>query len=116
MNIPASPNEMPSEWHNSPNQVRNCVVTLDQYSRVDIHWERDYAASDAAGENVGEWNVIIENGPRRVTVNHPELTNALWFVTEVSNAQSIAAYHAREESRKAALAKLTPEDRKLLGV
>lgn len=114
--IPASPHEMPSEWHNSPNQVRNCVVTLDQFSCVDIHWERDHSASNATGENVGEWDVLIEDGPRRFRAKHPEITNALWYVTEMANAENEAAYAARQKLRSDALSKLTQEERSVLGV
>ena len=114
--IPASPDEMPSNWHNSPNAVRNCVVTLDQYSCVDIHWERDHDASEATGENIGEWEVFIEDGNRRFRAKHPELTNALWFVTQIEDHANTAAYQELLKKRSAALSKLTPEEKSILGI
>ncbi len=114
--LPLSPNEMPSDWHNSPNQVRNCVVTLDQYSYVDLHWEHNHEASEATGENVGEWEVVIEDGPRRFRAKHPEITNALWFVTKLADSANTAAYDAQQKARAEALSKLTTDERRMLGI
>lgn len=116
MNIPTSPNDMPSEWRNDAREIRNAVVTLAQFSCVDIHWERDHAASEATGENVGEWEVILESGRHRVRVLHPEINNALWFALQIIEAQEDAAYQAKQKERAAALSKLTPHEQKLLGI
>lgn len=112
MNLPQSPEEMPGDWHNDQREIRNALVSLDQYACVDIHWERDFAASEATGENVGEWEVLIESGRRRVTAKHREITNALWYALKVADA----AYEARQAARQAALNKLTPAEKQLLGI
>ena len=116
MNIPKSPSEMPTTWHNNEREIRNAIVSLDQYDCVDIHWERDIAASEATGDNVGEWDVFIESGKRRVTAKHREITNALWFAIHVSHAQEYSAYGEQQAARKAALNKLTPTEKQLLGI
>jgi pantothenate synthetase len=89
---------------------------LDQYACVDIHWECNHAVSEATGENVGEWEVAIESGNRRVTAKHREITNALWYALKVAEAQADAAYEARQAARQAALNKLTPAEKQLLGI
>lgn len=114
--IPQSPEEMPSDWHNDQREIRNALVSLDQYACVDIHWERDHAVSEATGENVGTWEVLIESGNRRVKAAHREITNALWYALKVADAQADAAYEARQASRQAALNKLTPAEKQLLGI
>lgn len=116
MSIPTSPNDMPSEWHNNERELRNILVSLDQFDCVDICWERDNAASNACGETVGEWSVLIEDGPRTIRAKHTQVTNAIWYASTVAEAQHDEAYEKRQSGRAAALAKLTQEDRKLLGV
>lgn len=116
MNIPTSPEDMPCEWHNDAREIRNAVVTLDQFSCVDIHWERGVAASCASGENVGTWDVYLEQSNRQVRTSHREITNALWFALQIMEAQTDAAYQAKQKERAAALSKLTPHEQKLLGI
>jgi hypothetical protein len=116
MNIPKSPSEMPTNWHNNEREIRNAIVSLDQYDYVDIHWERDIAASEATGDNVGEWDVLIESGKRRVTAKHREITNAIWFAIQVIDAQADADYEIQQAARKAALNKLTLTEKQLLGI
>lgn len=116
MSLPQSPNDMPSELRIDAREIRNMVVSLDQYSCVDIHWECDHRVSEACGENVGEWEVLIEDGPRQIRSKHRDITNALWFVTTLADADSIAAYQAQQEARAAALAKLTTAEKKILGI
>jgi transcription initiation factor IIE alpha subunit len=116
MKLPESPDDMPSAWHNDQRQIRNAIVSLDEYACVDIHWERDDRATDLTGETVGLWEIAIESGTRRVKSKHPQITNALWFATTMMDAQVQAACEARNAARQAALAKLSPEDRKILGL
>jgi len=116
MIIPTSPNDMPSKWHNDERQIRNALVTLDEFHCVDIHYERDFSASDAAGKNIGTWEVYLETNGRQVKAKHPEITNALWFALQISEAQTDAAYQAQQQARTAALAKLTPAEKQLLGL
>ena len=105
---------MPWEVHNDANGLRNILVTLSQYTSVDIHWEADVAASNATGDDIGEWEVELQNGPRRVRVRHAEITNALWYANEKMTSVESAAYEARDAARQAALAKLTPDEKRLL--
>lgn len=114
--IPTSPNDMPSEWHNDAREIRNAIVTLDQFSCVDIHWERDIPASDATGENIGEWDILLAAPGRDIKVKHPEITNALWYALQIAEAQTDAAHQAQQQARAAALAKLTPAEKQLLGL
>jgi hypothetical protein len=114
--IPTSPNDMPTEWHNDERQIRNAIVTLDDFSCVDIHYERDHSASDAAGENIGTWEVYLETNGRQVKAKHPEITNALWYALKIAEAQTDAAYQAQQDARTTALAKLTTAEQQLLGL
>lgn len=115
--LPESPNDFPFELHSYERWLRNTIVTLgDRFDCVDIHWEVDHAASEASGETVGTWDVHIEAGRKRISAKHPELLPALWYCATVADAASTAAYEAREAAREKAMAKLDPEDRKLLGL
>lgn len=112
--VPTSPNEMPHDWHNDANAIRNALVSLHSHSYVDIHWERDHRSSEAADESIGQWDISIEVGKKIINVSHPEITNALWFAIEISDASRSQAYQEAQTKRAAALAKLTPEERRLL--
>jgi hypothetical protein len=113
--IPNSPNDMPPEWHNDQRQIRNALVTLDQFACVDIHWERD--GYDDDGNPKGEWEIAIEtNSGSRIKSQHFEITRALWFATQMADAAVQACYLQRKAAREAALAKLTTEERRMLGV
>lgn len=106
---------MPSSWHNDQREIRNAIVTLDQFACVDIHWERD--GYDDDGNPRGEWEISIEtNSGARIQSQHPEITNALWFATTMADAAVQAAYLQRKAARDAALAKLTTEERRMLGL
>ena len=112
---PNSPNDMPPEWHNDQRQIRNALVTLDQFACVDIHWERD--GYDDEGNPKGEWEIAIEtNSGARIKSQHHEISNALWFATEMADAATQARYLERKAAREAALAKLTTEERRVLGL
>jgi hypothetical protein len=113
--IPNSPNDMPPEWHNDARQIRNALVTLDQFACVDIHWERD--GYDDEGNPKGEWEITVEtNSGLRIRSRNCEITHALWFATQMADAAVQACYLQRKDAREAALAKLTTEERRMLGL
>ncbi len=114
--IPQSPNEMPNAFYNDQREIRNMIVTLDRHDCVSINWELDVRASNEAEERVGEWEVLIENGSRRVKAKHADILHTLWFATTVAEQHQTTAYEEQEAKKHAALAKLTAEERTLLGV
>lgn len=114
--FPKSPDEMPVELDGNGVWLRNLLVELDANDCASIHWECDLAASNAAGESVGQWVVTLENGRKRVTAEHEHVINALWFATELMDSEMNAAYEARELAKKTALAKLSEDDRRALGI
>lgn len=114
--LPKSPDDMPMEWHNDDIAIRNCVVTLDSNRCVDIHWEQDDQQTQLSGEPEGQWTVEIRNSAGRFVGKHREITNALWFATTIADARWSDNYKQREEMRDKALAKLSAEDRVLLGL
>lgn len=114
--LPTGPNDMPAAFHNGDDQsLRNCLMSLDNFRAVDIHWEMDVATTNATGESCGQWTVEIETRRRSFTAKHESLTNALWFAYTLADAADTEAYEQREKARADALAKLSPDDRKALG-
>ncbi len=107
---------MPSSVHNDANWMRNIMVTLNEYSCVSIEWERDEHMTRETGETHGEWNVMIDTGRRQIRAKHEEITNALWYVTTIAEAHLESVYDARIKARAEALAKLTDDEKRLLGV
>jgi hypothetical protein len=105
--IPDSPEDMPMEFHNSENQIRNCLVTLDQFQHVGICWEMDVAATNREGEPVGEWEVVITTRRRNFKATHSYITNALWYAVTLAEAHDSEAWEQREKARCDALRKLT---------
>jgi|GEM_PF-5376176 len=114
--IPTSPNDMP--WDHAsknPHWLRNTLVTLNNYSVVDLHWENDWRESNKTGEPAGEWEMTIETAHgKRFRGKHENIENLLWFVTTLAENADSEAWKKQEADRTAALAKLTPEDRRLL--
>lgn len=107
---------MPSSFHNDANELRSCLLSLGGFTSVEIYWETDVALSNAMGERHGKWMVVIETARNTIRGTHAELTNALWYASTLANAANSGEYERREQARKDALAKLSPEDRKVLGV
>lgn len=107
---------MPKEFHNSENQIRNCLVTLHEFRSVDIHWEIYPDATSRDGESVGEWFVEIETRCKTVTAKHGTLTNALWYAVTLARNCESEEYANREMEKSLALAKLTYAERELLGI
>jgi hypothetical protein len=116
--LPSSPNDMPfglSESH--PHWLRNALVTLDRHSFVEIFWQPDDATVDSDGKPSGFWKVeIVTAAGKAVAGRHESIENALWFATTIADAKDDQEYERRKAEKAAALAKLTPGERKLLGL
>lgn len=114
--LPTSPNEMPSNLYcDATNELRNILVTLDKHSSVELYWENDNATSNATGERAGEWVMTIHAGQNvRITGRHEDIEKVLWYVTTLAENADDEAWKKQQADRAAALAKLTPEDRKIL--
>lgn len=116
--LPTSPDAMPFGYFcDNPNGLRNLLLTLHTYSYVDLHWERDWETGRHTGETEGYWNMALSTAHgKRLAASHRNIENVLWYVTTLAEAADSEAWQKQESDRKAALAKLTPDDRRLLGV
>jgi len=116
--IPRSPDDMPFEQHQQgPNWLRNILVTLNQHSLVDLHWENDWDASNKSGEPEGEWHILVETARgKRISAKHADIENLLWYVDEVASIVHTVTYQEFEAARKAALEKLSEDERRILGI
>lgn len=114
--MPTSPNDMPWAYESeNPNWLRNTLVTLNNYSVVDLHWENDWRESNKTGEPAGEWELMIETAHgKRISGKHEDIENVLWYVTTLAENADSEAWKKQEADRDAALAKLTPDERRLL--
>ena len=114
--LPNCPDDMPHGFPSlNPTWLRNTIVTLNNFPVVDLHWENDYRESNKTGKPAGVWEVTIETiSGKRIEGKHEEIENVLWYVTTLADDYDSAAWKKREADRAAALAKLTPDDRKLL--
>ena len=111
--LPQSPDDMPPLFHNNAESIRNMLVTLDDFCSVHISWELD-SYSDDSEDAHGTWIVEIGTNKRLVFGKHRYITNAIWYAYTIALAADNDEYEQRESARKAALAKLTPDERKLL--
>ena len=114
--MPTSPNDMPWAYSSeNPNWLRNTLVTLNDYSVVDLHWENDWRESNKTGEPAGEWELTIETAHgKRISSKHEDIENVLWYVTTLAENAESEGWKKQEADREAALAKLTPDERRLL--
>ncbi len=113
--LPKSPEDMPGEFHNGADQqLRNCLMSLDQFVSVNIAWEMDVIQTNSLGESCGEWSIEIMTARKTFKAKHECITNALWFAYTLAEAADSEAYDLQEKARKAALAKLTPDDLRAL--
>ncbi len=114
--LPTSPNDMPWAYSSeNPNWLRNTLVTLNNFSVVDLHWENDWRESNKTGEPAGDWELMIETAHgKRISGKHENIENVLWYVTTLAENADSDAWKKQEADREAALAKLTPDERRLL--
>ena len=109
--IPNSPNDMPPEWARDPRNIQQAMRLLEEFEFVEICYYQGEA------DDRGNWGIEIEGRDRlRVKSRHPQFANALWFAVLMADNAAQKAVEARKAARDAALAKLTPEDRKALGL
>ena len=100
-----------------PHWLRNALVSLHHNACVDIHWDNNDHITAETGEPSGEWEINIEpHVGKPVHVKHEDIEHALWYATTLADANANAAYASREAERARALSKLTPGERRLLGV
>lgn len=116
--MPNSPNDMPFDHDkDNPNWRWNVIATLNQYSCVDIHWENDEHVTAQTGEPEGQWDVSIETRfGKRFSCKHENIENALWHVTTLAANSDSESWRKQYADRKAALEKLTPRERQVLGL
>lgn len=117
MTTPRHPDEMPSSFHNGDTpELRNCLISLDQFQSVSVNWEMDVNRSNAEGEICGKWSVEIHTHGKRFMGEHESITNALWFAYTCAKNFDSEEYAKRDRLRCDALAKLTKEERMELGL
>lgn len=95
-----------------PALLNNLFNRLESLPGSEITWDRN--GTDDFGEPRGEWHVSIDMPRKFVSVTHPDYLQAIHEAVERAENLEQEAYKAREAQRAAALAKLTPEERKLL--
>lgn len=96
--------------------LRRAMRSLDAYTVVDIHRERDHHIENETGEDVARWEVYIQTGKRRVTVRNSLLDEAIVDAEHQASVAYDDEVERRNNARQAALAKLTPEDRAALNL
>lgn len=116
--LPKYPDDMPREIHqDNPHWLRNILVSLHLHSYVAIHWENNWTITNETGEPSGEWEMEITTATNKhITGKHEDIEKLLWFTNELAEAADDAAWKEQQEAKKAALAKLTERERRLLGI
>jgi hypothetical protein len=114
--------QIPQELQGDPNWLRNILVTLHQFHYVSMEFERNEELSAATGEPQGEWRVTI-SAPNPKTGRYTEIVSASEDFLEViydavTEAEQMTDefWEVRRQQKATALAKLTQEERRLLGV
>lgn len=100
------------------NILRQTLNALRIFDCVDIHWERDPIVEEATdGEKSGRgWEIEISTKGRRVNLNGDDLIPCLIAAEHQASDAYDAHAKAIKIKRDTALAKLSPEERRLLGV
>jgi hypothetical protein len=111
--IPNGPNDMPPEWRRDPRNIQQAITALEEFEFVEMLFVRN---EDTDGDG-GTWQIEIQgSGTLRVRAAHPQFANALWFAVTMADAAAQEAVEQRKAAREAALAKLTTEERRMLGL
>ena len=101
---------MPPEWRRDPRNIQQAITALEEFEFVKLAFYRH------VGEG-GSWEIEIEGrGALRVEAAHTQFANALWFAVTMADAAAQEQAEKRKAARKAALAKLTTEERRMLGL
>lgn len=105
------PHDMPTEDFNSDRVVRNMICDLN-YNDYDVFIEREWTSNP----DEREWCVTIHARSRRIKKKGEHLISVLWATLQEANKVLDEYFEEIEQKRKAALAKLTDDDKKALGV
>lgn len=113
--------EMPDGVRTDMNWLRNTMVTLDQFRSVRIEFEQNQELSDAYGEGTGEWRVAITAPSTSGRLNDfvsegEDFEEVLYDAVTQAERSTDEWYDKCKAAREAALAKLTPEERRILSV
>lgn len=114
--LPKSPREMPTELWNDAQWVRSFFFLAAGWDWFHIYYESADVRDDDTP--AGTWTVAAEHGTRQVDCTyegtHP--APALWYVKQHIEAAERSEWERGQAEKLAALAKLTPRERELLGV
>lgn len=94
--------------HLTDNQVRGLLTTLNQFDYVNIYYENSEHSNWGVEIGVSNFNTIKKQSGW--------LIKALWAAIEDAIKHKEQEYHEYEQKRKAALSKLTDEDKIILGL
>ena len=109
--IPNSPNDMPPEWRRDPRNIQQAITALEEFEFVVLTFCRNDT------DDGGDWEIEIQGrGKLRIKANHRYFPNALWFADKMADAAAQEQAEKRKAAREAALAKLTTEERRMLGL
>jgi hypothetical protein len=112
MSLPQFPlPEFPQSVHQATH-LKNLFDRLESTPGATLSWEQHRL--DDFGDPKGEWHVSIDLPRTTISFSHPDYLQALNEAVERAEKHTDEAFKAREAQRAAALAKLTPEERKLL--
>lgn len=114
--LPKSPDDMPWDlFSKDPGLLASILAGLHHHSYVSLHWENNWEVTRETGEPSGRWDMeITAQTGKNIYVSHEDIAKLLWFTNELANAANNDVWDANEKARKAALAKLTPDEKRLL--
>ena len=108
---------LPTDQRNTA--LRNALNSLSSFEHVEIFRERDHHVEHATGEDTVPWTVCINgtfSSQPRIEVKDDALEDAIIQAEHEASEVDGAEYQKQQANRYAALAKLTPEERRLLGL
>ena len=103
------PHEMPTADFNSDRYVRDLVCNINSLSDVSIFSEQTH-------DEGHEWIVSIHVRNRRVIKEGEHLISVMWAALQEADKELDQFYEDNDKKRKAALAKLTNDDKQALGI
>lgn len=96
--------------------LMRAIHALNQCDDIDIYRERDFGHERKTGENVAHWELSGVVSRMRVSAHGRDLAKVLIEAGHAAESLSDQDYQHRAQRRAAALAKLNPEDRAILGL
>lgn len=117
--MPKPEHRIPFELRNNKDWLFKVMTALHQYSAVSLNYELLKYSDDGSPE--GEWIVTIDSADNKkafetFTSTSASLEEALYDAFTRAELHQDGQVDAKAEARKAALAKLTKEDRQALGL